>query len=1484
MSPTHNGRNRSSLYSILNRDIVKKSLKTRIYAIFSLLIFLLAPATNSSAQTFNQNLFPQLISPFSFLIATEPSSAKNSLMTTLVVDDDSACAGASFTTIQAAVTAAAPGDTIQVCSGTYPISSPVPLNKAGITLIGTGATRPVIQFPGSTSHMFSITAANVTLDNLEIVKTDDTAGVHNLILVNANNFTAQNNLIYGPSYLTLNAISRAFEVAGSLSGLLFQNNTIHSLRQPAYINAGSPRTTGSILNNNVSGTRGWVIDGAKITFTGNTFGPPANNGADIALLASCDPADYPNLAALSASNDNAYISAQFSGGVSGRFTTYVDDNAPAGGLGTIDAPYQNIQQGINGVYSGGKVNVASGTYVEDVNINKADVILSGAGAASTTISGAAGGNGATVLISANNAEVRGFTITREGNNTTDWNNSNLNMTGIAVQGTSLTGLLAHDNVITGNRTGIDINNSNGHTIRNNVIDNNRTGLIFRNQTDNMTVTENFITNNWTVGVLFIDASGGINMPVQRAANSGFGNNNISGNWYGQIVDRQTGGSLPAPGTTNLKNFRGNWLGTTSPVVTTADSGEPGYAAQIPVIYGGTATAPGGKPDIAGPASANIKYTPFLMSGTDTNTETTPGRGTFGFQGTPLVITPAAGQGWMFLDESPAGGVGTGKYVAGPAAPPLGIGSAQLNVNDTGRSIFFNNGPMFLGTELAQITRLSYSSYQHTNAANPAVSISLQFPVDYDLTDTNNTFQGRIVYEPYQEAPAGTVQQNVWQNWNVLNGTFWATRTSSTGSNGACPQSNPCTRAELLAAFPHIGIHTDPNHGGLIFKLGGPISGGFTGNVDNFIIGINNSETTFDFEPVTPTVTINQATGQADPTSTSPINFTVTFSEPVTGFDSSDVTLSGTAGATTAVVTGSGATYNVAVSGMTGSGTVTATVPSGAAAGSESGAQNTASTSSDNTVTYFTCNNVSIPAGATVATNSQFLVPVNVDSTTGRNILAFDFTLNYNPAVITPVAIESAGTLSNGWTITTNNSSGTLVVSGFNTSPLSGAGILLNIRFVSSGGIGTTSNLNFAGFRFNEGIPCVNTTNGNVSIISGTISGRVTYANAPVTTPVPNTVLNASGSIPVSGSTDANGDYLLTGFGAGPYTVTPSKTGQVNGISNSDATAVAQHVVGFITLNSTQQMAADVTGNGTITSLDASYIAQYVAYIPNPGLSGTWKFIPASRSYANLQMTSSNQDYSAILMGEVTGNWNPNALRPEEKQSDKQQSDSARPEQAVVVTAPNPQLTSSGSNFTVDLTASDTTGENIFGYEFNLIYDSNVLMPHSTPCASAGTISDGRSVVCNPNTPGLLRVVVFSTTGVPISGGGTLLKLNFKAVGSNGNTSSLTFQNFMFNEGAPEDVTTNGKVLLIGPTAAGASLTGQVMSASNKPVSNARISITDTAGNVKTATSNPFGKYRFKDLRVGETYFITVTSKRLKFTPQTIGIAGDINELLLVADQ
>lgn len=107
--------------------------------------------------------------------------------------------------------------------------------------------------------------------------------------------------------------------------------------------------------------------------------------------------------------------------------------------------------------------------------------------------------------------------------------------------------------------------------------------------------------------------------------------------------------------------------------------------------------------------------------------------------------------------------------------------------------------------------------------------------------------------------------------------------------------------------------------------------------------------------VRPTVTINKGAGQADP-STESINvvFDVVFSEPVTGFNAADVIVGGTAtfpaGGPTINVTGSGALYTVAVSGMITDGTVTATIPANAAL-SATADRTQASTSTDNNVDW-----------------------------------------------------------------------------------------------------------------------------------------------------------------------------------------------------------------------------------------------------------------------------------------------------------------------------------------------------------------------------------------------------------------------------------------------------------------------------------------------------------------------------------------------------
>jgi predicted extracellular nuclease len=126
----------------------------------------------------------------------------------------------------------------------------------------------------------------------------------------------------------------------------------------------------------------------------------------------------------------------------------------------------------------------------------------------------------------------------------------------------------------------------------------------------------------------------------------------------------------------------------------------------------------------------------------------------------------------------------------------------------------------------------------------------------------------------------------------------------------------------------------------------------------------------------PSVTINQAASQADPTGASPIVFDVVFSEPVTDFDdAADVDLSASTapGPLSAVITPIDAqNYTVSVSGMTGNGTVVASIPANAAVDAANNG-NTASTSTDNTVTYSnTAPTIAVAAGGMCAASGGTL--------------------------------------------------------------------------------------------------------------------------------------------------------------------------------------------------------------------------------------------------------------------------------------------------------------------------------------------------------------------------------------------------------------------------------------------------------------------------------------------------------------------------------
>lgn len=223
--------------------------------------------------------------------------------------------------------------------------------------------------------------------------------------------------------------------------------------------------------------------------------------------------------------------------------------------------------------------------------------------------------------------------------------------------------------------------------------------------------------------------------------------------------------------------------------------------------------------------------------------------------TTIVIKPStlAAQSWGFLLET--GATGTGDFVTGPALPPTGTGSLHLTTPDAADGILLGTN-VYSGTRFSDITRLEYSAYRQAPDSG-VLAIALQINVDYDLTDGDTNWQGRLVFEPYQTGAA--VLSQTWQTWDTMSGAGWWA-TSGPGA-ATCTQGTPCTWSEILTNWPNAGVQTGILSG-VLLKAGSGWAG-FDGNADQLVIGLNGTDTTYDFEPETPCTAacyVNAATG------------------------------------------------------------------------------------------------------------------------------------------------------------------------------------------------------------------------------------------------------------------------------------------------------------------------------------------------------------------------------------------------------------------------------------------------------------------------------------------------------------------------------------------------------------------------------------------------------------------------------------------------
>src|SRR5262249_20060563 len=103
----------------------------------------------------------------------------------------------------------------------------------------------------------------------------------------------------------------------------------------------------------------------------------------------------------------------------------------------------------------------------------------------------------------------------------------------------------------------------------------------------------------------------------------------------------------------------------------------------------------------------------------------------------------------------------------------------------------------------------------------------------------------------------------------------------------------------------------------------------------------------------------------------------------------------------------------------------------------------------------------------------------------------------------------------------------------------------------------------------------------------------------------------------------------------------------------DAVLIGRHSVHLITLTDKQQIAGDVSGNGTVTAYDAGLVSQFAAQVVNhlpvaTANASDWKFLRCDAypfctspvySYTPLTQPETSNFY-ALLYGDVSGNWAP----------------------------------------------------------------------------------------------------------------------------------------------------------------------------------------------------------------------------------------------------
>ncbi|MFN0277467.1 MAG: InlB B-repeat-containing protein [Pyrinomonadaceae bacterium] len=177
-------------------------------------------------------------------------------------------------------------------------------------------------------------------------------------------------------------------------------------------------------------------------------------------------------------------------------------------------------------------------------------------------------------------------------------------------------------------------------------------------------------------------------------------------------------------------------------------------------------------------------------------------------------------------------------------------------------------------------------------------------------------------------------------------------------------------------------------------------------------------------------------------------------------------------------------------------------------------------------------------------DKEVIVPISIDGATGKDVIAYEFDLRYDPSVIQPHAepVDLASTLSSSlFAVANAETPGLLRVVVYGAEPLDGNGVLVNLRFTAVGAPGTVSPLTFERMILNEGTPRTTAADGQVELSDADtkepiLSGRLLTAKGEAVANARVTLIDLKGQSRFAIS-DEFGGYRFGGLQSGQtYTV------------------------------------------------------------------------------------------------------------------------------------------------------------------------------------------------------------------------------------------------------------------------------------------------------------------------------------------------------------